>query len=65
MSKGQMVFYVTVGGLAVYELFKSHSFFILFLVMYLYSLRRDLGERTPRNSRYRSFFGADRGDRDI
>lgn len=63
MSKGQMAFYVAMAGLAVYEMFTSHSFFILFLVMYLYSLRRDMGERAAKNSRYRSFFRTDKPGR--
>ncbi|EEZ90823.1 hypothetical protein HMPREF0578_0753 [Mobiluncus mulieris 28-1] len=63
MSKGLIAFYAAVAGFAVYELFTSRSFFILFLGIYIYSLKRDMGKREGKNSRYRGFFGTGRGDR--
>lgn len=69
MSRGRIVFYVVVATYALLEItglmsrfmyplhdFISPPFLVLFLVMFFYSLTRDLGECTKKNSRYRGFF---------
>lgn len=66
MSKGLIVFYISIVAYVLYVTYtnKSSFFFLLgFFVLYAYSLNRDMGKRKGKNSRYRGFFRTDRGDR--
>ncbi|MCU9969301.1 hypothetical protein FYZ45_09320 [Mobiluncus mulieris] len=66
MTKGLIVFYIAIIAYVLYVTYtnKGGFYFLLgFFVLYVYSLNRDRGKRTPTNSRYRGFFRTDRGDR--